>query len=241
MPLLALETTTDVCSVALWQAEAVPVLLTLDRRRAHAENLVLLVQDALRYGNVAQAAVEAIAVSQGPGSYTGLRIGVSTAKGLAVAWDAALVGVPTLEALARQALPFAEPGDVLIPAFNARRDEVYAAAFSATPEGTLQPRQAPAALPLAEAAAWRPAPSGVGATWLLGEGATALAETWPAPETRRLRILPGLRPTARTVAELGAARLAIGMTENVAAFEPFYLKPFIAKKREKTIFERLPF
>ncbi|RMH54049.1 MAG: tRNA (adenosine(37)-N6)-threonylcarbamoyltransferase complex dimerization subunit type 1 TsaB, partial [Bacteroidetes bacterium] len=112
--LLALETATDVCSAALAEGDRLLVEETLYRARLHAERLVLLIEDVLRHADLTPAAVAAVAVSGGPGSYTGLRIGVSTAKGLAAATGAALVAVPSLEAQAAAVAPFAAAGDLIL-------------------------------------------------------------------------------------------------------------------------------
>ena len=133
--LLALETATDVCSVAVLRDGAVTAQASLHRPRVHAEQLVPLVDNLLERAAVNRADLDAIAVSMGPGSYTGLRIGVSTAKGLAMALDAALIGVPTLEALAASVQPAAATGDVACALLDARRDEVYAAAYEITDDG----------------------------------------------------------------------------------------------------------
>src|SRR5690606_13682330 len=134
----AIETATTVCSVALWTDEDVVVEAALYRPRAHAENLVPLIGDVLRYGAIAPRDVDAVAVSAGPGSYTGLRIGASTAKGLVTAVDAELVAVPSLEALASAAADLIGESDMLLAVFGARRDEVFAAAFCKQADGGLR-------------------------------------------------------------------------------------------------------
>lgn len=240
MTLLALETATDVCSVALLQETQVIVELTLARPRAHAENLVTLIRDALQYGGVTVAAVDAVAVSQGPGSYTGLRIGASTAKGLATAVDAQLVPVPSLEALAAAAAGGAAPGDLIGALFQARRDEVYAAAFRVTDTGAVAPEGETVALAVEEVPAWLP--DAAAPLWLVGEGAASVAPALQAAG-RAVHLLPPehYRPSAAWVARLARTRLAEGRVADVAAFEPFYLKEFVAKKPRGSAFERLPF
>jgi tRNA threonylcarbamoyladenosine biosynthesis protein TsaB len=240
--LLAIETATDVCSVALMHGGRVGVELTLTRPRAHAENLVVLIQDALRYGRLETAAVDAVAVSMGPGSYTGLRIGVSAAKGLAAAVDARLIGVPSLEALAASAAEAAAPGDAICAAFNARRDEVYAAAYRVDQPGTLTPLAETTALKTSEVAGWL-LPSKAAQLWLVGDGAPRIASALPQPDAMQIRLLDPstCRPAAGWVARLAHLRWAGGQFEDVAAFEPFYLKEFVARKSSRTIFERLPF
>lgn len=245
MRLIALETATDVCSVALldddFDAEQPVAALTLARPRAHAENLVPLLQDALRYAGFPAASLDAVAVSQGPGSYTGLRIGASTAKGLAAALDLQLVAVPSLEALAAAVAPLAEPGDRICAAFNARRTEVYAAAFEVDAAGRLQPLRETAALDADSLPEWLEA-TREHRYWLVGEGAAQAAAALQAGGFRWKRPGPAFDvPSAAWIARLGRLRLAEGRTEDIAAFEPFYLKEFVAKKPKGSVFERLPF
>ncbi|ARA92600.1 tRNA (adenosine(37)-N6)-threonylcarbamoyltransferase complex dimerization subunit type 1 TsaB [Rhodothermaceae bacterium RA] len=239
--LLALETATDVCSAALTDGDRLLVEETLHRARLHAERLVLLIEDVLRHADLTPAALAAVAVSGGPGSYTGLRIGVSTAKGLAAATGAALVAVPSLEAQAAAVAPFAAAGDLILPAFNSRRDEVYLAAFRRDDAGTLHPVGAPAALPVTAVPDWlRDLPAGP--CWLAGEGAPRLAPALAQTDRlHRLVPLTAAGPAARHVARLGWARYAAGETEDLAAFEPRYLKDFVAKKPRASVFEKLSF
>lgn len=238
MLLLALETATEVCSVALAEGERLVAELTLRRPRAHAEALTPMIGEALRLAKAAPADLGAVAVSAGPGSYTGLRIGASTAKGLALATGAHLVAVPSLEAQAAAALPLAAPGDAIAAFFNARRAEVYAALFTRTDE-RLAVRAGPAALPLADVAAWLAAAEDR-RLWLVGEGAEAVSAT--LGETAAAVLDPETcAPSARYVLRQARPRLAEERFENVAAFEPAYLKAFVAKKPESSIFEKLTF
>lgn len=242
MRLIALETATDVCSVALLDDDRVTVELTLNRPRSHAEYLVTLVRDALRYGSVAPQTLDAVAVSQGPGSYTGLRIGVSAAKGLSAALDVPLVAVPSLEACAAGLAPVAAPGDVVAAAFNARRHEIYAAAFRVAEDGGLTPLGETVAIETGSVPEWRDALAGR-RVWLVGEGADALAAMLEAGGAATVH-RPGAPfdvPSAAWTARLARPRLQSGQVEDVAAFEPFYLKPFVAKKPKGSIFERLTF
>jgi tRNA threonylcarbamoyladenosine biosynthesis protein TsaB len=263
--LLALETSTDVCSVAILQGDRVTVELSLCRPRAHAENLISLIADALRYAAVEPDQLDAVAVSQGPGSYTGLRIGASTAKGLAAAVDILLIGIPSLEALASTAAAVASEGEFVVAAFNARRDEVFAAAFRQTGDARIEQYGETVALAIDEAADWlgrRPdAPSAPDrenlATdeaadrlgrpegrriWLVGDGGPKLMAALCDSDLPVRLLDPALfAPSAASVARLASRRLAAGLAEDVAAFEPFYLKEFVAKKAAGSIFDRLTF
>ena len=237
--LLAIETATDVCSVALWRDNAIQVTTTRTRPRSHAENLTPMIGEVLRYGGLTPEAIDAIAVSKGPGSYTGLRIGVSTAKGLAFAHDIPIIGVPSLMALAFQAQPFAAPEDVLVAAFNSRRDEVYLQAFEALQDG-LQPIDEVAALHREEISAYI-ARWPDGRLWLAGEGAARVAESLTGERALELLPFTTVSPSAQSVAKLGVRYFEDGQREDLDLFEPFYLKEFVPKKRKKSIFDRLPF
>ena len=244
--LLALETATDVCSVALAYGGNMVAALSLRRPRAHAENLLPLTREALRAGGVRADALEVVAVSMGPGSYTGLRIGVSTAKGLAEAAGAALVGVPTLEALAARLAPQADAGDLVCATLDARRDEVYAAAFriidGETSDGeALEPTAETAALPIEELPDWLGASAG--RLWLTGDGAPKAAPVFRATGRWDVRVL-GLdvcAPSAAWVARRAWPRLQRGQTEDLAAFEPFYLKDVVARTPQRSALEKLSF
>ncbi len=235
--LLALETATDVCSVAVMQEGRLTVDLTLTRRRAHAENLAPMIEAALQMAGVAPSALDAVAVSAGPGSYTGLRIGVSTAKGLALATGARLIGVPSLEALAASAALQGAAGDAVCTLFNARRDEVYAAVYRIGDDGAVEQLAKTAAVAVEALAAWLPASTG--RLWLVGEGAPVAAPVLaPAADVHVLDPTV-FAPSARWVARLAQPRLDAATFDDLAAFEPFYLKAFVAKKPKGSIFEKL--
>lgn len=222
MTILALETATRTCGVAVMQDDDLLGEAHLHRPRVHSERLTPLVEDLLDHAGVASQNLDAIAVSMGPGSYTGLRIGVSTAKGWALATEAALVGVPTLEAFAAQLTPIAAPGDVGCVLLDARRDEVYAGAYRLTSKGVAEhvPTKALTVDALPE---W--IGSVEGRLWLLGDGAPkgrdALASTG---STQTLVAPEHLPPSASWVARRGRDRLSTSGPDDVATFEPFYVK-----------------
>ncbi|MFQ5568261.1 MAG: tRNA (adenosine(37)-N6)-threonylcarbamoyltransferase complex dimerization subunit type 1 TsaB [Rhodothermales bacterium] len=240
--LLAIETATDVCSVALTRDRQVVVALTLTRPRAHAETLVPMIQEAFHYGEVTPRTLDAVAVSSGPGSYTGLRIGVSTAKGMAMAVEASLIGVPSLEALAASVAPMAAPGEAICALFNSRRNEVYAALFLQTGEAALQLLAQAAALSLDEVPAWLTAYSGR-RLWLVGEGVPRAVPVLQDHTSYELQPLDPtvFAPSATWIARLAFPKYEAGAVENVAGFEPAYLKAFVAKKPKGSIFDKLPF
>ena len=245
MNILALETATDACSVAVWRSGQIVAQLTLRRARAHDAQLVPMIGDALRYAGIAAPDLTAVVVSSGPGSYTGLRIGTATAKGLAEATGAQLVAVPGPEAWAHLALPLAASDDCIVAAFDARRNEAYAAAFRVTPGSTLETLRETSVIRVEEAAEWL-GNTAKGRLYIAGDGQAKLyaqlaqqygsngyATEMLAPDDERIA------PPAVAVAHLGAAKLERGEVEDIASFEPHYLKEFAAAIPQKTAFQKL--
>jgi tRNA threonylcarbamoyladenosine biosynthesis protein TsaB len=222
MLLLALETATDVCSAALHDGRRVLADASVRVPRSHAARLAPMIEGLLAHVGAEFGDLDAVAVSAGPGSYTGLRIGASTAKGLAWASGAALVAVPSLEAMARAAWPKAG-FDPILAAFPSRRGEIYAARFRPETDG-LVPLGDPAALLLDEAANW---PLDGGSLTLVGPAAGAVGEALRRAGRPDFRLFDA-EPSAVPVAVIGAEKLERGEVENVAAWEPFYLKAFVA-------------
>jgi tRNA threonylcarbamoyladenosine biosynthesis protein TsaB len=222
MLLLALETATDVCSAALHDRARVLADASVRLPRSHAARLAPMIADLLGYVGAVPGDLDAVAVSAGPGSYTGLRIGASTAKGLAYTTGAALVAVSSLAAMARAVWPNAG-FDPILAAFPSRRGEVYAARFRPDADG-LVPLGEPAALVLDEAAAWAPTDA---ALTVVGPAAGAVAEALRHAGRLDCRVFEA-EPSAIHVAAIGAEKLENGQVENVAAWEPFYLKAFVA-------------
>lgn len=126
MPILAIETATLVSSVALATADTLLAEITLQTKKTHSELLMPHIAKILDMANVNKADITAIAVSIGPGSFTGLRIGLATAKSLAYAMKIPLVGVPTLAALAYGCFV---PGAILSPMLDAQKGNIYQALF----------------------------------------------------------------------------------------------------------------
>lgn len=217
--LLAIETATNVCSVALFEDDKLLRHVSIDEPRSHASRLAPTIREVTEDTNLRMTDLDAIAVSAGPGSYTGLRIGASTAKGLAFSQDADLVAVPSLEAMALAAA--SETGtERVVAAFPSRRGEVYAAAFDVQ-NGQIANVKEATALVLEQAQSWLPD----NVTLVAGPGADTLAEHLDiGPD-----LLSNAIPTAVAIGQLGIHRHKTGKTENVAEWEPFYLKSFVAK------------
>jgi tRNA threonylcarbamoyladenosine biosynthesis protein TsaB len=231
--LLAIETATDVCSVALLLDGEVVATSEVFLPRSHAAHLVPAAQDVLRRVGVTGRDLDVIAVSAGPGSFTGLRIGVSAAKGFAFAAGASLVAVPSLDALAWSVVGLIPPDDLLIAAFPSRREEAFAAAYR-TFDGQIEVVSAPQAIRLDDMESWLPVVRG--RLWVAGEAAALVATSLP----RETSVLDSsvVRPRAETVGRLGWLQWEGGQVEDVATFEPAYLKEFEAR-RGGSIFERL--
>lgn len=225
MTVLCIETATKICSVAIGTSAADCALFEESAEHyIHAERLHILLEKALK-----TAAPDAIAVSIGPGSYTGLRIGVAAAKGLSFGLDVPLVGVQTLEGMT-QAMRAAQPGmSRYIPMLDARRMEVYTATFDA--EGNrLSETQS---LILDEDSF---APSAT-QTLFFGDGSgkfeQLLSEGRGVPQNFYFEndFVPG----ASGLFAPANARLEASEIEDPAYFEPFYLKDFIAGKPKRLL------
>ena len=222
MRLLAVETSTRTGALALLDAGVVVAESRVNITVTHGERLMAAIDAVLRSARWQLADVEAFAVALGPGSFTGLRIGLSTVKGLAFATGRPVVGVPTLDALA-WSLPFcAYP---VCPILDARKNEVYAAVYRTLDGGleVLQPARAVAPAALAEDLR----DQFDGPLVFLGDGLAPFAAVLTDILGTRARLAPAaLRlPSAVTVGELGGGMLARGETMDPAVLLPLYLRP----------------
>jgi tRNA threonylcarbamoyladenosine biosynthesis protein TsaB len=220
--ILHLETSTKVCSVALSQDGRMKQLKEItDDQYSHGEQLTLLIEAALQESAIVPGDLAAVSVASGPGSYTGLRIGVSTAKGLCYALGIPLIAIDSLTSMLSPARE-KHPGKTLCPMIDARRMEVYATLFAAD-DTVLKPLSADV-LDETSYAAFEP-------FVFFGDGAPKVAELW---NSREVTLDPDLRCTAAGQVTLAYEKLQQGLTEDVAYFEPFYLKEFqgTAKKQD---------
>lgn len=190
--------------------------------------LTTLIQNVVKQSGESLEALDAIAVAKGPGSYTGLRVGVSTAKGLCYGLDKPLIAINTLEAMAKQVQPFFPTDALFCPMIDARRMEVYAAILRA--DGTyLRPTEAVImdehsfTSELAE-----------NKIVFFGDGA-AKCEKLLGINPNAIFIDQVIRPSAKTVGELAVDAFQRGEFENVVSFEPFYLKDFMTPPSRKSV------
>ena len=221
--ILHIETSTEVCSVAVSQ-DGLCVFEREDREGPnHAVKSGVFIDEALSHIDSQLLTLDAVAVSGGPGSYTGLRIGVSTAKGVCFGRDARLISVPTLEVLCVPVLlqeKVKEDDALLCPMLDARRMEVYAALFDRSLR-EVRPTQAD----IVDGDTYR-AFLDERPVYFFGNGAAKCMEVINHPNAR---FIEGVVPLARWLFPLAERRFFDQKFEDVAYFEPFYLKDFVAK------------
>ena len=216
--ILALETATATGSVALYDKNLVGES-TLSIQRTHSERLMPAVVAILRDAGVEPVQLTAIAVSLGPGSFTGLRIGVMTAKTLAWSLNVPLVGIPTLDAMAWN-LRYGR--GLLCPVLNCRRGDVYGALYLA--DGASEPQRQTDYLALPLTQLQSEAESFPGPQYWLGD---------LTPESGAGIVVTGelALPKAAAVAQLAQRRLSQGKTEDPASVVPLYVRGSAAKPR----------
>ena len=224
--ILCLETATPVCSVALNDTCCTLALRETEGQNAHSEKITNFIREVMETAKIDYKQLDAVAVSQGPGSYTGLRIGVSTAKGICYAADLPLMAIDTLEAMAygmkeKLGSQLSE-NDLLIPMIDARRMEVYAAIFDAN----LNKIEDTAAMVIDENAFENLRKDHH--LWLFGDGAPKLRKLFE--NQSNITIIDGFKPSAAYMRSLADSALREHEFVDVAYFEPFYLKDFIAGK-----------
>lgn len=218
MLILSLETSSPVCSVALHQAGVLLGQAELRLEKSHSSHVSVLINQLLENTGNSLPDVAAVALSDGPGSYTGLRIGGAAAKGLCFALDIPLVAVSTLQALAWQvATHTARPEEHLFcPMLDARRQEVYTAVYTHTSQEILPPT---ALVLTPEALAEQ---LGKHHVLFFGNGAAKFQPF--VAENPNAGFLMGIEPSAVAVGALAWEVFQRREFQNVAYYEPFYLK-----------------
>ncbi|RZS98425.1 tRNA (adenosine(37)-N6)-threonylcarbamoyltransferase complex dimerization subunit type 1 TsaB [Cecembia calidifontis] len=224
--ILSIESSTSVCSVALHESGKLTGIIELHQENVHSMKLMLLIEDLMKRTGFESGDLRAVAVSSGPGSYTGLRIGVSVAKGFAFAQDIPLIGVDTLMALAKRAQPFTKKGESIIPMLDARRMEVYTAVYDYQLKSLekLSPKVIETGNPFLEYL-------NQGNVYFLGDGVEKLKGLLEHPSAMFL----DWRPSAHSIGELAFEKFQKEDFEDVAYFEPNYLKDFRVISSKKNL------
>ena len=232
--ILSIETGTDVCSVALANDGELMALRESDEGRDHAKKVAIFVDELLKETGVQPSDLDAIAVGKGPGSYTGLRIGVSFAKGMCYALNIPLIAVGSLDALTEVAREDFEAGilDIedadwvsahLTPMVDARRMEVYTQIFDT--HGIAKTDVSAEVITAESFADWRTN----GKFVIFGNGAQKCCELLPDA------IYVSVTPSARGIVALAEQAFNNSQFEDIAYFEPFYLKDFIVIPSKKKL------
>lgn len=195
--ILAIDASGAACSVAIWRSGEIAAHLYRPMTRGHAETLVPMVEETLGAAGIAMSALSAVAVTVGPGSFTGVRAGLAAGHGFALARDLPLVGVDSFDALARAVSPVESTGRVLAVAIDTKRRDLYFKAFD------------PSGVPLAEACVLKPEDAAdrlsYAAVAVTGDGRRTLL---PLLERHDPLEIPLDAPDARHVAVIAAERLA---------------------------------
>ena len=227
--ILNIETSTNVCSVAVSE-NGVCIFNKEDREGPnHAVLLGVFVEEALSFIDSHAIPLDAVAVSCGPGSYTGLRIGLSMAKGICYGRDVKLIAIPTLELMCVPLLlneKVAEDNALLCPMLDARRMEVYAQ-ITNTALQTVKETSAD----IVEANTYDEYLQN-NVVYFFGNGADKCKEVITHPNAR---FIENIVPLAKNMFPLAEKRMAEERFEDVAYFVPFYLKDFVAKEAKKLL------
>ena len=227
--ILLIETSTSLCSVALAADGAIAAVRESTEPRAHAALTAPFVKEVLDECGLRADGLDAVCVSAGPGSYTGLRVGVSTAKGICFAAGIPLLSVDTPEVLVFQAraeglLP--QDCRYVIPLIDARRMEVYTAVY--TPDGQRLTEVEPRVVDAQSFAAERAA----GPVLFIGDGADKCREVLAGPGAHFVQACP----RAAAMCAPALREFEAGCFRDTAYFEPFYLKQFVATVSRKNLF-----
>ena len=224
--ILNIDTSTAVCSVALAKDGQTIALKENNEGLNHSVLLGTYVNEILQENNLTVAALDAVAVSMGPGSYTGLRIGVSMAKGLCYGAGKPLIAVPTLQALALSVANQYQEEALYCPMIDARRMEVYTAFYNRSNHMVIDTKaEIIDENSFAELLA-------TNVIYFFGNGSDIIKNTLTSPNAR---FISGIETSARNLAPLAEQAWQNKQFVDVAYFEPFYLKDFVATTPKKKV------
>ena len=225
--ILQIETATTVCSVALSVNESVLAYKEIQQRNVHAEVITVFIDEVLKTASKQYDELNAVAISCGPGSYTGLRIGISVAKGLCFALDIPLIAIETLETMTDGFIAqntFDDKRDILLcPMIDARRMEVFTAVFDV--KGN---RVRPTSAEIIDAKSFDDLLE-TKKMIFFGDGAAKCSEVLGA--NPHVQIIPEFLNSARYLTKKANEKYLTNDFEDTAYFEPYYLKDFIAGKK----------
>ena len=221
--ILSLETSTDVCSVALHDNGTLLAGSEIHEPQSHAAQLPALILSVLKTAGLDLSQIQAVAVTNGPGSYTGLRIGTSTAKGLCYALDIPLIALGSLELLAFQAMKYNTQADLLCPMIDARRMEVYCLVA----DKELRVVQ-PVSAMIIEEHSFAELLEG-NRMLFFGNGAEKCRAVLHHPNAI---FLDKIFPLAASLGTMAEEKYNQSVFEDLVKFKPFYLKEFVAKRAE---------
>jgi tRNA threonylcarbamoyladenosine biosynthesis protein TsaB len=230
--IICIETATPLCSVALCSREGLISLKESDEGRSHASLLTVFIESLLREAGIKAGALEAVAVSKGPGSFTGLRIGVSVAKGMAYASSIPLIGIETTLSMFHGFLPFAQKKysllstDLFCPAMDARRMEIYYCLLDINGNSLKK-----TCAEVIDDNSFRDIPESARILFF-GDGALKLKDTVKRGNTV---FEDSFRISAAYMHKSAYQSFDNRQFEDVAYFEPFYLKDFLTSKPVKNI------
>ena len=218
--ILSLETSTDICSVALHGHDGLISYAELRLGMSHSSHLTPMIQNLMASAGIAMTDLDAIAVSEGPGSYTGLRIGVASAKGMAMACKAQLISVNTLLAMAHQVHQYNHEKACLFPMLDARRMEVYGMVLSHEFK-LIEPTRA---IILDETSLDQLE----GKILVFGNGSDKCRKLYE--DKTGIIFIDDIKPSAINIGSLAMEKFHNNIFEDIAYFEPFYLKKYQAKR-----------
>lgn len=223
--ILTIETATSVCSAALSKDGKIIAMQESTQPNLHAEKLAVFIRDIMEMAVLPYSQLDAIAVGTGPGSYTGLRIGTSTAKGLCYALNRPLLAIPTLKAMALAAAAQAPKKSIYYcPMIDARRLEVYTAMYDFEGNEII-----PVEAKVLDTSSFSDILNKTEIAFM-GDGMPKMKELSPLDDNRRIW-LDDIYASAQNLAELSEQAFKEGRFANVAYYEPFYLKDFVGGKK----------
>nr|WP_299073781.1 tRNA (adenosine(37)-N6)-threonylcarbamoyltransferase complex dimerization subunit type 1 TsaB [uncultured Allomuricauda sp.] len=221
--ILNLETATTNCSVGISNEDNIICLKENNAvNYSHSEQLHVFIKEALEEASLSFSDLDAIAISKGPGSYTGLRIGVSAAKGLCFSLDLPLISVPTLESMANQIE--VSKGELVIPVLDARRMEVYSVVYDS---GYVEIRDTRAEI--IDDNSFNEF-SSYSKVYVVGSGAEKCKKIL---KSTNFHFNTSVVPSAKEMARIAFKKYQEGTFEDVAYFEPYYLKDFVLQGKKK--------